>query len=91
MTKRIVVLMMSVGLCASITQAAIIADGDVVPSDPATWTTSTSARIGNSGAGSVTVDDDSDVVSNYGYLGYQSGSTGAVTVSGAGSTWTNSG
>ena len=90
MTKRIVILMMSVGLCASMTQAAITAIGDVKPADPATWTTSTSAIIGEWGTGSVTIDDDSDVVSIVGQLGKESGSSGSVTVSGAGSTWTNS-
>jgi len=82
--------MMSVGLCASMTQAAITATGDVNPADPATWTTSTSAIIGEWGTGSVTVDDDSDIVSIVGQLGKESGSSGSVTVSGAGSTWTNS-
>ncbi|NQU25899.1 MAG: hypothetical protein HQ567_31810, partial [Candidatus Nealsonbacteria bacterium] len=71
-------------------QAGIIATGDVSPANPATWTTSTDAYIGETGAGSVTVDDDSDLFSRDGYMGDQSGSTGAVTVSGAGSTWTNS-
>lgn len=64
--------------------------GDVVPADPATWTSSTEAYIGQSGTGSVSVDDDSDVVARTSYLGYESGSDGAATVSGDGSTWTNS-
>ena len=91
MIERIAVLMMSVGLCASMAQAAIVAIGDVEPADPAAWGTSTTAYIGKTGAGSVTVDDDSDVGSESSFLGYHSSSTGAVTVSGAGSTWTNGG
>ena len=91
MTTRTVVLMISVGLCTPMAQAGIIATGDVRPADPATWTTSTYAYIGEFEAGSVTVDDDSDLVSANSYLGYYSGSTGVVTVSGVGSTWTNSG
>jgi len=91
MIERVVVLMMSVGLCAPMAQAGIVPTGDVIPADPTTWTTSTTAYIGKTGVGSVAVDDGSDLVSSYGYLGYyQSGSAGAVTVSGVGSTWTSS-
>jgi T5SS/PEP-CTERM-associated repeat protein len=66
------------------------ASGDVDPADPADWGDSTRAYVGKTAEGSVTVDDDSDMVSREGYLGDQSGSTGLVTVSGTGSTWTNS-
>ena len=90
MIERIVVLVMTVGLFASMAQAGITAIGDVVPADPATWTTSTWAYIGKTGVGSVTVDDDSDLLSGYSRIGDNSGSNGAVTVSGAGSTWINS-
>jgi len=90
MIKRTLVALMVVALCAAMARAGLSATGDVIPADPATWTTSTDAYIGETGEGSVTVDDDSDLVSRYGYLGYGSGSTGAVTVTGAGSTWTNS-
>jgi len=83
--------MMSVGLCASTAQAAITATGDVVPPNPATWTTSTGVYIGNTEAGSVGVDGGSAVVSRWSHLGYNPGSTGTVTVSGAGSSWTASG
>ena len=90
MIERIVVLMMSVGLCASMSQAGITVTDDVIPPDPATWTTLIDVYIGETGAGSVIVDADSDVVSYQSYLGFNSGSTGAVTVRGVGSTWTNS-
>lgn len=46
---------------------------------------------GYKGQGSLTVADGVAVASDYGYLGYLSHSTGAATVSGAGSQWTNSG
>jgi len=69
--------------------AAITATGDVHPADPATWTSSTDAYVGKTGVGSVTVDGNSDVVLFWGYVGYSSGSTGVVTVDGAGSTWAN--
>ena len=80
----------ALGWVISMTQAAIVDTGDVSPANPATWPTSFRVYIGESGAGSVTVDDDSDLVSVRSCLGYQFGSTGAVTISGAGSTWTNS-
>jgi len=77
------------GSVASICPAGIGESGDVVPADPASWTTSTDARVGNTGTGSVTVNGGSDLVSMSGYLGFDPGSNGTVTVSGAGSTWTN--
>jgi len=88
MIKRIVVFILSVGLCAPVAQAGITATGDVDPPDPANWTTQSNAYIGKTGVGSVSVDDDSDLVSGLSYLGYRPGSTGAATVSGAGSSWT---
>ena len=90
MTKRIVVSMISVGLCVSMAQSAIISTDDVIPADPGTWTTSTSAYIGKIAWGSVTVNGGSDLLSSWGHLGDNASSTGAVTVTGAGSTWTNS-
>ena len=88
--RRVIVLVMFVGMFASTAHAGIFATGDVTPADPATWLTSTDARIGDTGSAGVTVDNGSDLVSGKSYLGYHSGSTGAVTVSGAGSTWTSS-
>jgi T5SS/PEP-CTERM-associated repeat protein len=72
-------------------RAALTATGDVSPSDPTTWNTSTTGYIGNTSAGSLTVDNGSGLASNYGYLGYSSGSVGVATVDGTGSTWTDSG
>ena len=66
MTERIVVLVISVGLCVSIAQGAITATGDVDPANPATWTSSTAAKIGDTGTGSVTVDNCSDGISGWG-------------------------
>ena len=51
---------------------------------------SASMGAGYGGSGSMHISDGPVVQSPYGYLGYKSGSTGAATVSGAGSTWTNS-
>jgi T5SS/PEP-CTERM-associated repeat protein len=74
----------------STARAALTATGDVSPSDPTTWNTSTTGYIGNTSAGSLTVDSGSTLVSQYGYLGNGSGSSGTVTVDGAGSAWSNS-
>jgi T5SS/PEP-CTERM-associated repeat protein len=45
---------------------------------------------GMAGTGSITIKDSMAIASTFGYLGYESGSDGTVTVSGPGSTWTNS-
>lgn len=65
------------------------ASGDVDPADPAAWGEFTMPVIGTFGTGGVTIDDDTDVVSFYGTLGLLPGSSGIVTIDGAGSTWTN--
>ncbi len=59
-----------------------------------TWTNSATLYVGNSGSGTLSISDGSAVASKYGlscYVGNGTGSTGMVTVDGAGSTWTNSG
>ncbi len=56
----------------------------------AQWTTnSQSLTVGNAGTGSLDVQDAGKVSDSIAYLGYDSGSTGMATVTGAGSTWTN--
>ena len=62
--------------------------GNVDPSYPATWTSSTTGYVGKSSNGTLTVDSGSDLYSSYGYIGYYTGVTGVVTISGTGSTWT---
>jgi T5SS/PEP-CTERM-associated repeat protein len=47
--------------------------------------------VGNSGSGIMTIESGGQVSNSYGYLGYKSGSTGSVTVTGNGSTWNTSG
>jgi T5SS/PEP-CTERM-associated repeat protein len=56
-----------------------------------TWTNSGPLYVGVAGIGTVTIQN-GGAVSNaaFGFLGYNSGSTGTVTVDGAGSSWTNS-
>jgi T5SS/PEP-CTERM-associated repeat protein/autotransporter-associated beta strand protein len=75
----------------SAVNAAITWSGDVSPTDPATWTSSTSSYIGKSLIGTITIDGESELLSNSCYLGYSFGSDGTVTVRGNGSKWTNSG
>ncbi|MCE5266853.1 MAG: PEP-CTERM sorting domain-containing protein [Planctomycetaceae bacterium] len=81
------------GIQASAVLAAITTTGGtagVYPADPSTWTTYTAAFVGYTGSGTLTVDGGSDIVSGGGYVGCNSGASGAVTIAGAGSTWTSS-
>jgi T5SS/PEP-CTERM-associated repeat protein len=66
--------------------AAISSSGDVTP-DPSTTTSSQTLYIGRSAIGAMTVDDGSVVASGTSYIGYNTGGTGAATVTGSGSTW----
>jgi fibronectin-binding autotransporter adhesin len=49
-----------------------------------------SLGAGYKGLGSLTVSEGAAVSSSFGYLGYNTGSTGTATITGAGSKWTNS-
>lgn len=84
----------------STASAAITAEGSVgeyamsfpptfFNSDPNGWTSSTNGYIGNDSYGSVTVSNNSDLYSHSGNVGYDFDSTGVVTISGAGSSWTS--
>ena len=77
-------------LFASTTQATITTTGDVDPSNPSTWNSSTCAYIAYSADGAVTVDGGDDIVSYRVYIGRYFGTKGEVTLTGTGSTWTNS-
>ena len=69
-------------------RAAVTPTGDVSPTDPATWSSSsTTGIIGDTSAGTLMVDGGSALASASGYLGYGSGSSGTVTVDGKGSIW----
>ena len=60
-----------------------------------TWTNSSDLYVGNYGSGTLTITNGGTVTVNGdysdSYIGYYFDSNGAVTVDGAGSTWTNSG
>ena len=75
---------------ASLAQAAITWTGNIDPSDPTKWTNRTDGYIGESSTGEITVNDASLLLSQSGYVGYNSGATGKVTVTGSGSKWTSS-
>ena len=70
-------------------RADTIAVGDVSPPDPSAWISSTNAYIAQTADGSVTINSQSQVLSQYAFIGCLSGLTGAFTVDGPGSTWTN--
>ena len=74
-------------------RAAINLTGDVIPSPPVgdPWNVGGQLSIGETLIGSMAVNGGSDVSNADGYVGNIAGSDGTVTVSGAGSTWTNSG
>jgi T5SS/PEP-CTERM-associated repeat protein/autotransporter-associated beta strand protein len=57
--------------------------------NPAAWTLATQAYVGLSSEGAITVDGSSKLSSASASLGYNAGSSGTVTISGAGSQWTN--
>jgi len=71
-------------------QGAITWTGNVEPDPPTRWNSTTYAFVGKTADGSISVDDDSDLSSRCGYLGYGSGVVGTANVTGAGSQWINS-
>ena len=68
-------------------RAAITATGDVEPTNPSTWASYTPAYIGNTSAGTLTVNGGSSVLSGSSYVGYNSGTAGTVNIDGTGSAW----
>ena len=74
--------------------AAISPSGSVSPTYPGgapdPWNVGAELRVGDLTTGSLTIDGDSDVTSAGGMLGTDPGIVGTVTVTGTGSTWSNS-
>ena len=70
--------------------ATFTVSGDVNPFDPSTWDNSTIGYIGQTSAGTLTVNGSSNLLSGTCFLGYNPGVTGIVTISGASSTWNDS-
>lgn len=74
-------------LDASFAHAAVTSTGNLDPSDPTTWTESSTTYIGRSVDGKLNVDGGSVISSNYSYLGYDSGATGTADLTEVGSKW----
>jgi T5SS/PEP-CTERM-associated repeat protein len=66
--------------------AATVITGDVTPALP--WSASTDPRIGNTGAGTLTIDAGSQLSSSTAILGAATTAMGTATITGAGSKWT---
>ena len=89
---RLLLLALSAALAVPLPAAlaGLTITGDVSPTTaPSTWTSSTTTHIGNNSTGTLTVNGGSGLLSEYGYLGYNSAAMGTVSIDGAGSTWTN--
>jgi fibronectin-binding autotransporter adhesin len=73
---------------------AISPTGNVLPAYPGAhpdpWNVGTELVVGDSATGTLAVSSGSDVVSIGGTAGFDPGVIGSITVSGAGSSWTNS-
>ncbi|WP_353148189.1 autotransporter domain-containing protein [Pollutimonas bauzanensis] len=95
--KAATLVMALAGICSAQLAWAqtVTGGGDVIPAilvPLPSWTVSgTNLYVGKSGIGTLDILDGGDVFSDSTYLGSELGSNGTVTVSGIGSTWTNSG
>ena len=74
-------------------RAEVTTTGDVDPGGAATqpdpWAIGGDLRVGDSGVGTLHIESGGAVTDSDGYVGWHSGSTGEVTVTGADSQWTN--
>lgn len=73
---------------------SVTAGGDVIPfpspNPLPTWITNSDLLLGQTGIGTLTIADGGTVSNLTGAVGVNSGFAGTVTVTGPGSTWTNS-
>jgi T5SS/PEP-CTERM-associated repeat protein len=68
----------------------VSSSGDVDPSDPTKWDLFTAAYVGKTGVGSLTLSPGAGAIqSNTGYIGYNAGAVGSVSVDGMTSGWSN--
>lgn len=81
-------------LGATESQAVITASGNVTPTypggNPDPWNTGDELIVADGSNGSLSIIGGSDVISSGGTQGFSPLTNGTITVSGAGSTWTNS-
>lgn len=90
--KRVVVLIMTVALCVSTARGEISWSGHVSPDDPTTWTPEHGVSIGSYSDGTLEITNGATVSNGSAGIGSDYfRSTGVVTVSGPGSTWTSFG
>lgn len=71
---------------AGLARAGVTTTGSVSPADPSTWTSTQTAHVGQSAAGTMTVNGGDDILVKNLYLGRYSTGDGTVTVDGAGTT-----
>lgn len=69
----------------------VIVTGDDGSGQASTWTNADFLYVGREGAGTLNILDGGVVADTRGYVGYDAGGTGSVTVSGQGSWWDNRG
>ena len=83
--------LVSLLIVGSLAQADVITAGDVEPGGPGTqadpWVVRGKLYVGKSGSGTLNVEAGGLVSNNFGYIGYNFGSTGVATVTGEGSQW----
>ena len=76
-------------------RAEVTTTGDVDPGGAATqpdpWAVGGDLRVGDTGVGTLHIESAGVVSNSKGYIGYSSGSTGEVTVTGVDSQWINYG
>jgi len=90
--KKLIIVCICLFCFANLAWGAILTTGNVWPSNPGSWDSSTWGYIGLNSAGTMSITGGSDVLDYVGFIGGANpGSTGEVTVDGAGSTWTNTG
>ncbi len=83
------ILLVLTAISAAPVLAEITVTGDVDPNDPNDWNMFNRGTIGYQSSGTLNITNGDAVSSDGAYLGFQAGSTGVVTVDGAGSTWVN--
>jgi outer membrane autotransporter protein len=79
------------GFAANIGSSAGSQGTVTVTGTDSTWTNNVGLNIGNSGTGTLTIDNGGAVSNTSANIANNTGSHGAVTVTGAGSTWTSNG
>ncbi|HQY87501.1 MAG TPA: hypothetical protein PK402_02510, partial [Tepidisphaeraceae bacterium] len=75
---------------ASISNAAVTLTGDTNPTNPASINSSTNLIVGQNSLGTMTVNGGSSISTANGFLGYDVGADGQVTLNGSSSSWINS-